>query len=102
MKGRARAFAAATLASIASTGCGPKQVCECAALAGGMPPANQDEAAFRSSEVERCLARHGGGTTTGCPQPAGMPRMLPPGPLAPHANPAPSAVVSNDDAGEAQ
>jgi hypothetical protein len=67
VRGRARAFAAAALASIASTGCGPKQVCECAALAGGMPPATEDEAAFRSREVAQCLARHGGGTTTGYP-----------------------------------
>jgi hypothetical protein len=71
-------LAAAVVAFVAGTGCGPKQVCECAVLAGGMPPASQDEAAYRSSEVERCLARHGGGTTTGCPQPAGMPRAAAP------------------------
>jgi hypothetical protein len=63
--------------------CGPKQVCECAVLAGGTAPASEYEAAYRSSAVDECLARHGGGTTTGCPQPAGMPQMLPPR-QAPH------------------
>jgi hypothetical protein len=76
VRGRASVFAAALLAPIACGGCGPKQVCECAVLAGGMPPASEDDAAYRSSEVQRCLARHGGGTTTGCPQPAGMPRAV--------------------------
>jgi hypothetical protein len=79
VRGWVRAFAAVALASFASSACGPKQVCECAVLAGGTAPASEEEAAHRSSEVDRCLARHGGGTTTGCPQPAGMPPMPPPG-----------------------
>jgi hypothetical protein len=66
------------LAWFAATACGPKQVCECAALAGGMPPCSEAEAAYKSNEVSQCLARHGGGTTTGCPQPASMPVACPP------------------------
>jgi hypothetical protein len=93
-----RAFAA--LACIAASACGPKQVCECAALAGGMPPVSENEAAYRSSEVERCLARHGGGTTTGCPQPAGMPLAPPPRPSATYSSPASSGATSNDYAGD--
>ena len=99
MRGGAKVFAAAALAWIGASGCGPKQVCECAVLAGGMPPASEAEAAYRSGEVDQCLARHGGGTTTGCPQPAGMPPPMPP--AVPSASPALPGATPGDPASEA-
>src|SRR5438128_396846 len=74
-----------------ASGCGPKQVCECAALAGGTTPANAADEDRRSSEVDRCLKEHGGGTTHGCPQPAGMAPMREPSP-APAPAPSGSAA----------
>ena len=101
MRGGARAFAAAALAWIGAGGCGPKQVCECAVLAGGTVPASEAEAAYRSGEVDQCLARHGGGTTTGCPQPAGMPPMSPAAPSVLYSSPALPGATPGDPAGEA-
>jgi hypothetical protein len=58
------------LAALAA-GCA-HQVCECAVYVGGTTPANEADQHERGKAVSDCLAKHGGGTITGCPMPAGM------------------------------
>jgi hypothetical protein len=69
-------FALALLATLA-TGCATRQVCECAVYVGGTTPMNDAEQSARGDAVSDCLKRHGGGTITGCPMPAGMPPPAP-------------------------
>jgi hypothetical protein len=49
-------------------------VCECAVYVGGTTPRDEEEQHQRGKAVSDCLAKHGGGTITGCPMPPSMPQ----------------------------